>query len=146
MSSNTVTCECGCSLLKYSMTRHLKTVKHTNLLLKKQRENDERVMCSCGIFIWKNEFKTHITSSEHIHNVHSIATMEKIKEDMNILFENQDKMTDMEYLEKNNKYLRKFNLCKRIDDAFIEMIDVCEYGIYKLHQDSSKKVIIFHYW
>lgn len=146
MSSNKVTCECGCTLLKNSMTRHLKSVKHHRLILKKQRENDERVMCTCGKFIWKNEFKSHISSDEHAHHKYKIASMEKIQEDMAALFENQEQMTDSEYLKKNNKYLSEFKLCKRLDEVFIEVIHVCEYGIFKLHQDVSKKIIIWHYW
>lgn len=146
MSSNTVTCECGCVLLKSSMTRHLKSAKHQRIILKKQRENDERVMCSCGKFIWKNEFKTHISSDEHPHHKYSIATMEKIQEDMAALFENQEQMTDSEYLKKNNRYLREFKLCKSIDKVFIEVIEICENGMFKLHQDRSKKLIIWHYW
>lgn len=146
MSSNTVTCECGCTLLKTSMSRHLKSVKHQRLILKKQRENDECVMCSCGKFICKNEFKTHISSNEHDKNTYSSATMEKIKEDMATLFDNQEQMTDSEYLEKNSRYLREYKLCNILDNVFIEMIEVCENGMYKLHQGKSKKLIVWHYW
>ena len=146
MSSNTVTCECGCSLLKSSMNRHLKSIKHQRLILKKQRENDERVMCTCSKFIWKNEFKTQISSDEHSHHKFKIASMEKIQEDIAELFENQEQMTDSEYIKKNNRYLEEFKLCKRLERVFIEVIHICEYGIFKLHQDASKKVIIWHYW
>ena len=146
MGSNTVLCDCGCILKKSSLRNHQKTVKHMRLL--KEKEESVEILCSCKNIIPKNKFHEHLLSGEHQSDCLMIYTEERLKEKMSELFEERGKLSSSEYLEKSDRYAKIFKVIKKFDNVLIEVLQVAQNGIYKLHSDihARMNVVVFHHW
>lgn len=146
MSSNTVLCDCGCILKKSSLRNHQKSVKHMRLL--KEKEESVEILCSCKNVIPKNKFHEHLLSGEHKSDLLMIYTEERLKEKMSELFEERGKLSSCEYLEKSDRYAKIFKVIKKFDGVLIEVLQVAQKGVYKLHYDGDSRmnVVVFHNW
>lgn len=142
MNSFKIICECGCSLQKSSLNRHLLTQKHANLMELKRRE---MITCSCCMKINKDDFAKHIHSSAHKGNFKFMPSISLIRECMDSLFDERASFSDAEYIKLNKEYMVKFLRVSKFDDGDNEILHSDEKGRYILYDYFGDKQIIFQY-
>ena len=65
-----ITCECGCILTKYNLTKHIRSTKHINLMNGKEQlseKSKENITCECGCILTKGNLAKHKKTQKHIN-------------------------------------------------------------------------------